>query len=513
MKIAFVNDCVERLGVEYLSAVLKENGHQVKLFVDPQLFNNVYLRFRWLDRQFDFTEAIIKDLTEYQPDLIGFSVDTESYQWASRLARSIKARLKTPIIFGGIHPTSVPERVILNQGVDIVCIGEGEYPMLALVESLQKGQMDTSINNLWFKHNGTIVKNAPGPLIADLDTLPIADQALFYEHSPYFRKGYGTVVSRGCPYACAYCAHSYLRQLYKTKGRYLRQRSVRHVMEELRMRQAQRPIDVITFFDDNFGFDHQWLAEFSTQYANVIGKRFTVTAHPEIISPEYIRLLKKAGCCSVTLGIQTWDTAVLKDWFNRTVNPSVMLQAMRLVKEAGLELICDNIFGAPGQDDEQYVQSLLPFTDVKPDRILFNQLKYFPHVPITEKARTERFISSERYHFIMEGQDQEGVYLGTEEGRPTSNRKGFIKMKGFLFLMDSLPATWSRAVIKKKLYRYFPSFINPSFIMASRTLFSSDTDTKFFKRRMLSRYRYHLIQWVKARFKTLWPRRNYAHSN
>ncbi|HPN57447.1 MAG TPA: cobalamin-dependent protein, partial [Candidatus Omnitrophota bacterium] len=159
MKIAFVNDCVERLGVEYISAILKNNGHQVQLFVDPQIFNNVYMQINRLSRYFDYSEKIIKDLVTYQPDLIGFSVDTESYQWASRTARRIKAHLRTPIIFGGIHPTSVPERVILNDSVDILCVGEGEYPMLELADSMSRGRMDMSIKNLWFKTNGKIIKN------------------------------------------------------------------------------------------------------------------------------------------------------------------------------------------------------------------------------------------------------------------------------------------------------------------------------------------------------------------
>ena len=491
VKVAFVNDCVERLGVEYISAVLKKEGHQVRLFVDPQLFSNVYVHFNRLGRRFDFTDKIIKNLTEYQPDLIGFSVDTESYQWASRMARRIKTQLRAPIIFGGIHPTSVPERVILNDSVDILCVGEGEDPMLALADSLADGQMDTSIKNLWFKNKGRIIKNPLRPLTADLDALPLADHELFYNHSPYFQKGYSTIASRGCPYACSYCAHAYLRQLYQPNGSYFRQRSVENVLEELNQSLAQHKIDIITFFDDNFGFDLTWLEKFSFQYARAIQKRFTVTAHPDMISRDYIRLLKLAGCCSVTLGIQTWDHAVRKEWFNRPVNADVMHRAMRLVKEAQLELICDNIFDVPGQDDESYINSLLPYTDIKPDRILFNQLKYFPRVPITEKASTEKALSPERYNLIMEGQDQKGIYLGPDEDR-RKDRKSFVKMKAFLYLMDCLPKTWSRFIINKRLYRYFPHFINPAFFLVLRTLFSSDTDTQYFKRRTLSRYWHHL---------------------
>jgi hypothetical protein len=53
MKIAFVNDSCERLGVEYISAVLKQAGHEVRLFVDPQLFDDENIAVARLARHFD----------------------------------------------------------------------------------------------------------------------------------------------------------------------------------------------------------------------------------------------------------------------------------------------------------------------------------------------------------------------------------------------------------------------------------------------------------------------------
>jgi len=43
MKIAFVNGSSECMRVEYISAVLKKNGHNVEAFIDPQLFNESYI--------------------------------------------------------------------------------------------------------------------------------------------------------------------------------------------------------------------------------------------------------------------------------------------------------------------------------------------------------------------------------------------------------------------------------------------------------------------------------------
>ncbi|MDD5746796.1 MAG: cobalamin-dependent protein, partial [Candidatus Omnitrophica bacterium] len=165
MKIAFVSSAIESLGIEYVSAVLKQAGHQVKLFIDPQLFDDVTFSFKKLNQMFSFKEDVIADLKAYRPDLVGFSVITTDYPWAGAMAQRIKAELNVPIIMGGIHPTVIPERVITNPWVDMICVGEGEYPMLELVRSMERGSPDYAIQNIWFKKDGAIIRNPLRPPI------------------------------------------------------------------------------------------------------------------------------------------------------------------------------------------------------------------------------------------------------------------------------------------------------------------------------------------------------------
>ena len=76
MKIAFVNDTSQHLGLQSLISVLKQWGHEVKVFVDPQLFDDLYIQIPLLNRFFDFRQKLIQGLKEYKPDIIGFSVVT-----------------------------------------------------------------------------------------------------------------------------------------------------------------------------------------------------------------------------------------------------------------------------------------------------------------------------------------------------------------------------------------------------------------------------------------------------
>ena len=142
MKIAFINDSSQQLGIQYMSAVLKQHGHEVKLFMDPQLFADDVIQINSLGKLFNYENKIVKDVKEFSPDLIGISIVTDFYQWACNIAQKIKAEIDTPIIVGGIHPTSVPDRVMNNKNFDMLCIGEGEFAMLELANSLEKGAID-----------------------------------------------------------------------------------------------------------------------------------------------------------------------------------------------------------------------------------------------------------------------------------------------------------------------------------------------------------------------------------
>ena len=84
---------------------------------------------------------------------------TDFYEWACNIAEKIKEEINVPIIVGGIHPTSVPDRVMKNKNFDMLCIGEGEFAMLELANSLQRGEMDYSIKNIWFRRGEEIIKN------------------------------------------------------------------------------------------------------------------------------------------------------------------------------------------------------------------------------------------------------------------------------------------------------------------------------------------------------------------
>ena len=114
MKVLLVHQGRENLGIEYLSAVLKAAGHEVSLAYEYNLFglnDNVFYN-PFGERFFSQDRQVLKKIDDFQPDLLAFSVYTSTYAWACKIARTVKERIDTPVVFGGIHATLVPEEVI-----------------------------------------------------------------------------------------------------------------------------------------------------------------------------------------------------------------------------------------------------------------------------------------------------------------------------------------------------------------------------------------------------------------
>ncbi len=494
MKIAFVNDSSQQLGIQYISSLLTKNGHEVRLFMDPQLFDDEIISVKPLNRLFDYKRRIVSDLKAYKPDLIGVSVVTDFYQWALTMARMIKEELDTPIIFGGIHPTSVPERVIQNDCVDMVCVGEGEYPMLELADSMEKGRLDTSIKNIWFKKDGQVIANEVRPLIEDLESLPLPDTDIYFRLSPHFRKTglYITMASRGCPNACSYCCHSYIHELYQGKGKNVRQRSVRNVLEELIKVKRDYGIKFIAFMDNCFGYDIKWLKEFTSEYKKKIGIKFWCIMHPNNVCQESLECLKSAGCNTIDMGIQSWNGKIRQEILHRSVQDETMVRAIELVKKAKIELMTDSIFDLPGQTEEDIIDCALHYVAARPNRIYFYMLRYYPGTRITREVFQQNRISHKRYEDLLDGVNVTSFAIGGDQ----MNRRT-LQFQILFYLIDLLPRCISRFIICKKIYRFFPVIFGPAVIVILRNMISFDINARLQRAGAFHRYSYFLIKRIK----------------
>lgn len=321
----------EPQGIMSMAAVLKEAGHEVAITIAAQ-------------------ENPVRVAAAYRPDILGYSVMTGSQHYYFKLNRQIRAALNghdTLSVFGGPHPTFFPN-IIQEEGVDGVCVGEGEGAIVDLANAVDNGGLQPDLPNWWFKVEGEIVRNPVRPLIRNLGDLPMPDHDLIYQkHAPtrnspikHFMAG------RGCPYNCTYCFNHAWYKIYKKEKRGY-QRHIDSVIEEVNYVRAHYPLEQVVFLDDTFILFIDWLKEFAERYPKEVGLPFFCNVRANLITPERVALLKKAGANTVSMGIEAANDRIRNDLLKRRMSREDIIKAGRMLDEAGINLTSTNILALP----------------------------------------------------------------------------------------------------------------------------------------------------------------------
>jgi len=336
MRIAFVHSFPQEYhGIMYLSAVLKAEGHECEVFVTA------------------LEKNILAELSRFRPDVAGFSCTTGEHVGMSKLASRVKKDCGAVTVFGGAHPTVCPE-VVERDGVDAVCIGEGEDALRELVSTLARKGDITGIRNLWVKRGGSIVKNELRPLRENLESLPRPDWALYYKYQFLRAKTTKTFIgSRGCPFRCTFCTDPYFRSLYRGRGAYLRMRNPRSFAAEIREQKETLRFKTVTFDDEVFVWNREWLREFLPLYRREVGLPFFCGVRADTLTREIVAEMRESGCYGMSFGIESGSEFIRNEIGKKGITNEQILTAARWVKENGIILRTTNMFCMPGETPER----------------------------------------------------------------------------------------------------------------------------------------------------------------
>jgi radical SAM superfamily enzyme YgiQ (UPF0313 family) len=402
VRILFFARGEENLGVEYLSAVLKQRGHETALIFDPG-FEDIFFMKSRLWRGLFSIDAVLSRAARFQPDLLAFTSVTLSYGSVRQTAAALKAALGLPAIIGGPHATTAPEGVITEPCFDMVCIGEGDEALAELADRMDRGESPTDVRGIWFKRDGDIIKNPVRPPIEDLDALPFPDKALFYRRR-VFRNRLTAMTGRGCPFDCSFCINSYYRDLYGGRASRPRRHSVERVIAELKHAVSLYPIKRIRFYDDIFTTDRPWLESFTERYRREIGLPYKCNVSPTTINEETARLLREGGCTGVSMGIQSGNDVIRRDILDRKTSGRVIEEAARTVKKSGLRLLTELIFCLPGETREQMWETAALNQKLRPHNTAAFNFYPFPGARLTQSALEGGHLSPETYRHIVSGE-------------------------------------------------------------------------------------------------------------
>ncbi|MCE5202757.1 MAG: B12-binding domain-containing radical SAM protein [Actinomycetia bacterium] len=299
------------LGLAYLASFLREHGHEVEV-VDLNLSASSLQR----------AEVVLK---RFQPDLVGMSVHTETYNNAVRYALRIKEWAPgVPIVFGGAHPSILPADVLQESCVDFVIVGEGERPLLSLVSALESGADGfASIPGLGYAVDGVPQINARGAT-GDPDAYPYpAWDLLSFD---FYENPFTVLTARGgCPYRCPFCSASFI-----WSGRH-RQRSAVSVVDELAYLMREYGATHVFFGDDIFTLSRRWVREFLREMKRVAGQvTWACATRADLVDQQMLSDMAHAGCTGIQFGIESGSQAILdsvkgitKDAARRAVEWSV----------------------------------------------------------------------------------------------------------------------------------------------------------------------------------------------
>jgi len=296
-------------------------------------------------------DEFIKSILDENPDVIGFSATSHAFPIVKKLAAWIKEEnMQKPVICGGVHATISPDDAISADGIDMICRGEGEEPLVELCNNLEKGEDVTKIQNIWCKVDGVIHENPLRPPYQDLSLLPFPDRNIFkYKDLHHESQGFATVmVSRGCPYLCSYCCNHVFRKISGKKAKYVRFRSVDSAISEIKQIIKDFSFIKAMHFDDDILFlKEDWGRGFMLKYKEEVGVPFRCNIRPNLLDKSKVELMRDAGCFQVSIGLESGNDYIRNTILNRNLSREQIRNAVLLCKDAKINVKSFNMVGIP----------------------------------------------------------------------------------------------------------------------------------------------------------------------
>ncbi len=398
-------------------------------------------------------------------DIVGLQCYSHDLKAVRRHLEAIKGRcpdVKT--ILGGPHPTLMPEETFAVMGnlLDFVLRGEAEETLPALLERLEAAPTDLSaIPGLAYRNGDDVVVNGPPQTVKDLDNFPMpawehippnkyppAQHGAFFKNFPVAP----IMTTRGCPFRCSFCSATLL------SGSRVRTRDPAGIMDEIRLLYHEYGVREIHIIDDNFSLNKEHARAVLEGICNLdieLSIAFPNGLKVETITPDLLKLMRKAGVYLLSLGIESGSDRTLKR-VNKNLTVDLIREKCRLIKDAGMDIAGFFILGLPGETVEE-MQRTIEFSLELP----LLRANYFTFLPLP---------GTDIYHQLQ------------EEGKLSS-----VDWKQFSFttapdLPDGITRSELRSLQRRAFVRFY--FLRPSIFLKNLLLIRSPRHFYHLSRRL-----------------------------
>lgn len=321
----------------------------------------------------DFATDYLRDQfgDHFVPDIVGISsLFSPSYKNFIALAEVAKTLWPDACVLGGGNiPTNSYQHILRNghfAHFDALCFGEGEKPMLGLVQA-DDPRAYAEQSDSWITVRKLQGIFAPQhDFLQDLDEIPFYDYALcdhgrhalnpvttaYAAHSD--TTGYHIMTSRGCPFHCTFCAS------HQVHGRKMRYHSLERVFADIRRLADEYSARTLIFQDDHFMADKERvrkiLAFIEQEKLNAIFQNgLTLYA----LDYDMLSAFKRAGVNQLVLPIESGSEKVLKHQMKKPLKMSISQRVAEDCRKLGIYTNSNILIGLPGETKADIEQARL----------------------------------------------------------------------------------------------------------------------------------------------------------
>lgn len=385
---------VPPIGLGYLATALRKNGFDVSILDGIKEKLNL--------------EKLADRVSEWKPDVIGiqvFSCDAHTVKEYVSKIREIDRNIL--VIVGGAHVSGVGKEVFdYFSGIHFAIAGEAETAFPMLLKKVNAGEKNLEeVSGLIWKKGSNIIANAqkfeenlddlgfPAWDLMDPRTYPQAPQGAVFKNWPIAP----ILTSRGCPYRCTYCAG------HLTTGYNIRFRSIEKVLEEIEMLCNDYGVREIHIIDDNFTFKRERAIKFCNgilERGLDISLTFPNGVRLDTLDEELLRLLKKAGCYSITLGIESGSQRILND-MKKSLNLKTIEEKVALINKVGIDIMAFFIIGYLTETRETILETIEFAKRLKIKRAHFSTFLPLPSTEATKMLIRDGVIKEINYDTLF----------------------------------------------------------------------------------------------------------------
>ena len=401
-------------GISYLAGVLDREGYPVTVINPDSLspdgsislkthFANEDLDKNMNDINFPIWRKLEIFLRNNPFDILGISVMISQFPSAHLFARlGKKINPRAIVVFGGIGVTVKPELAFEGEGlVDYVVRGEGEFTFLELIRRIEAGKPVDTLKGISYKENGIVRNNPDVDLVGNIDSIPHPAKHCYHsigDEQKLPSIAFGRLFfSRGCPFQCSYCDS---KKLWTHRVRYP---SPEYVVEQIRQIKERYGTRLFVFDDDNFFLNPKVCNAVLDQ---LIQSRLNIFWRCEMranqVKADLLRKMKRAGCRSITIGIESGNPEILKR-IKKGVTTEEMIHAAKLIKRHGIALNAFFMFGFPWETESQMLDTLNLMYKIAPDGEVgaaHSFLIPYPGTAIYEEIRSLGKLSDNPLHHL-----------------------------------------------------------------------------------------------------------------